>query len=373
MRILLISESLSAPGGWATYARTLAEGLRGRGHAVTAWSPENPGFLRRLPSPMAILRWPFRFLGLKSALRRFSPDRIHVTSEPYALLFALLPRKILDRTVLTIHGSYGVRLLRGRLSRLLMRRVLSRCAAFVTVSEYTGRRVGQEIAERLSPALARRFTERTRVIHNAVTLPAGDAGETKISSTPKNILLIGPVKPRKGILEAVEACARYRDRYGSPFLLRIIGTQEDDAYARSVRSRIAELRLTEQVRCEGVLTEESLKAGYRSADLLLLPAKTTPTTFEGFGLVYVEAAGYGVPCIGPDDGGAVEAIAEGVSGYRIRPDDAETIAERMHRILDERRIGPESCRNWAKAFSVDVMAEAMEKLYDASVSGSLRR
>lgn len=374
MRILLISESLSAPGGWATYARNLTAGLKGLKHDVAIWSPEHPGEFPALPPPIAALSHPFRTLllswRLRAVLRQFSPEIIHVTTEPYVLLLALLPRKMLARSVLTIHGSYGVRILHGYLRRLIMKRILARIPAFVAVSEYTKRRVADEIVHRLSPDLAQRFLSRTRVIYNAIEFPTSE-GKRDMTNTVKQILLVGPVKPRKGILEAIEACAAYQKISSTPFVLRIIGTVDEDVYVQAVKQKINECHLENSVRFEGVLTQERLEEAYHSADLLLLPARTTETTFEGFGLTYIEAASHGVPVIGPDCSGAAEAIGEGRSGYRVPPSDAQKVAEHMRLILDEQRIAPETCRAWAAQFSIDRMAQAISGLYKSIRSPAL--
>jgi len=367
VRILLISESFGSPGGWATYAKNLAAGLKQQGHNVMIYSAESAGVFPALPSPIQTLSHPFRTLvrswRLRSALQKFPPDVIHITTEPYALLTALWPRALLKRTVMTIHGSYGVRLLQRWTSRHMLKRAFANLPAFITVSAYTKKRVGEELSRRTTAGLAQKFLTNAQVIYNAIEKPQSTAQKTKGPQELRQILLIGPVKPRKGVLEAVEACALYRQKYGTPFVLRIIGTKEDSPYTQRVQQRMRELRLQDCIRFEGVLSAEKLTEAYGTADLLLLPTRTTENTFEGFGLVYIEAASYGVPSIGPDDSGAAEAVDEGRSGYRVHPTDATAIAERMHWILDEHRISPETCRAWAERFSIQNMTKAMDNLY----------
>ncbi|ALM10301.1 MAG: glycosyltransferase [Candidatus Peribacter riflensis] len=336
-------------------------------------SPESAGTLSKIPSPLQVLSHPLRSLllslKLRSALLKSTPDIIHITVEPYALLASLWPHALLHRTVITFHGSYGVRLLQNSMSRRLLRRVLASLPAFIAVSSYTKNRIAEECNRRCSSALADRFLRKTQVVYNAICLPS--VPEEHVRSDRKQILLIGPLKPRKGVLEAVEACALYRQMHANPFTLRIIGTQDDSAYSRTVEQRIVALHMQDEVRFEGVLPQDKLDAAYRSADLLLLPARTTETTFEGFGLVFIEAASYGVPSIGPTTSGAAEAIEEGKSGYRVRPDDAAQIAQRMHSILDEHRIDPETCRAWAQRFSIASMAAAMSGLYATAVGSEI--
>jgi phosphatidyl-myo-inositol dimannoside synthase len=111
-----------------------------------------------------------------------------------------------------------------------------------------------------------------------------------------------------------------------------------------------------------------LERFYGEADLFLMPAKTTLTTFEGFGIVFLEANARGVPCIGPQRSGAAEAIAEGRSGFRVDPRDPLQIAERMHRILDEHAIDPSHCVAWAREHSLEAQLQAVENVY-ASLFG----
>jgi glycosyltransferase involved in cell wall biosynthesis len=56
-----------------------------------------------------------------------------------------------------------------------------------------------------------------------------------------------------------------------------------------------------------------------------------PSSYEGFGIVYLEGMGFGLPAIGTTAGAASEVITHGEDGYLIEPDDDVTLA----RILDE--------------------------------------
>jgi phosphatidylinositol alpha-1,6-mannosyltransferase len=94
-----------------------------------------------------------------------------------------------------------------------------------------------------------------------------------------------------------------------------------------------------------------------------MPAKTTSDTFEGFGIVYIEAAGYGIPCIGTNDSGAAEAIEEGVSGYKCDPTNGDDIVAAMENILMEHTINRSACRQWAEKHTATTMVSAIESLY----------
>jgi len=373
VNIALVCESISGRNGWAAYTRSLARSLRSRGHTVDVICALKDGTkdcASILPPPLSILTNPWKNLLAALALRRHfrehSYDVIHFTVEPYAMTVPFLPKSVTEKTVLTIHGSYGIRPLHlAWPRRLIAGSYYRRIARFITVSHYTMGRVAGELGSWYGPAAAAAFSERTHVIENGIELTQ-DTHQTAQPSARRQILLVGGIKPRKGILEALEACAIYRSTPGSsPFTLSIVGEgTKEDSYVQTVRARIREHKLEDCVTLLGSVSEERLAGLYRSADLYLMPALTTVDTFEGFGLVYLEAAAHGIPSIGPNESGAEEAISEGVSGYRIDPHNAAMIAERMRWVLDEHRIDPKACRKWAEQHDARKMTEETEKIYE---------
>ena len=64
-------------------------------------------------------------------------------------------------------------------------------------------------------------------------------------------------------------------------------------------------------------TEKDVDDFYRSINLFAMPAKSKyfGVEFEGLGLVYLEAASYGLPVIVGASGGAIETIIPGKTGF----------------------------------------------------------
>lgn len=63
-------------------------------------------------------------------------------------------------------------------------------------------------------------------------------------------------------------------------------------------------------------------AGYRAdpaSCFYLMDIFALPSAFEGFGIVFVEAAASGLPCIGTAVGGIVDAIDDEVTGVLVPP------------------------------------------------------
>ncbi len=367
LRVLFVCEKTDGYGGWYTYTRDLAAELGRKKHHVAVCTAEGEaGDHSLLPRPIPLLTSPWKAYGaarrLTRLLRTEQPDIIHITVEPYALLVPFLPAAYRARCVLTVHGSYGIRPLQSLLPRLLMLRAYRQCGGLIAVSGFTKEAVTRALRERGETATADHVASAAAVIHNGITLPPWQPRTTP--NKKSQILLVGGVKPRKGVLEALEACAVFARTYAADFHFHVVGScPEKNAYVEQVRSTVKRLGLTERVTFTGQVSDDALEELYRSADLYLMPSTTSFNTFEGYGIVFIEANARGVPCIGPDTSGAAEAISEGRSGYHADPADPEAIAEKMRLILLDRSIDPAGCRAWAEAHDVRARVRDMEDLY----------
>ncbi|PIR53872.1 hypothetical protein COU75_03830 [Candidatus Peregrinibacteria bacterium CG10_big_fil_rev_8_21_14_0_10_42_8] len=361
MKILLISNGFAEKNGWSVYTKTLSDGLEKDGHTVFHASD--------LGSPLSYYSSPFTAIRnvhrLKKHIQNIQPDVIHITVEPYSAMLPLLGKRIASKTILTIHGSYGIRMFQGFVNKRRSRWILTHIHKCIAVSNYTKMRVTEELTALVDKKFALLFKRKTEVITNGVTLPASISSP---KNTVKQIICVGGVKPRKGLLESLKALYLYVKTIDKGIHFTICGTYNpDNAYVQDLQNYIHAHSLKSYVTFTGTLSDEELQSQYAQSDLYLMPAKTTPNTFEGFGIVYIEAAGYGIPCIGPTDSGAAEAIKNGESGYKCDPDDTESIIRAMENILLHEKIKRESCRNWAEKHTTDTMISSIESLYQSLI------
>ena len=63
-----------------------------------------------------------------------------------------------------------------------------------------------------------------------------------------------------------------------------------------------------------------------------------PSSYEGFGIVYLEGMGFGLPAIGTTAGAAGEVIRHGENGYLIEPGNAEALAQVLHHLASDREL-----------------------------------
>lgn len=72
---------------------------------------------------------------------------------------------------------------------------------------------------------------------------------------------------------------------------------------------------------------------YNKCDIFCMPSK-----YEAFGLVFVEALIYGLPCIGADRFEMPYFIEDGITGYILKDDDASTLADLILKALDNQQL-----------------------------------
>jgi phosphatidylinositol alpha-1,6-mannosyltransferase len=135
----------------------------------------------------------------------------------------------------------------------------------------------------------------------------------------------------------------------------------EGADASRLQAKALGLGIDHTVVLTGFVEDEVLAALYRRAALFAMPSRE-----EGFGLVYLEAMSYDLPCIGSTLDAAGETIEDGASGFLVPQHDLALLADRIVRLLaDEdfrRRMGRRGGQRVRDAFSYAVFRERMTAL-----------
>lgn len=147
-------------------------------------------------------------------------------------------------------------------------------------------------------------------------------------------LSLSRLVPRKGVDKALEAVALVLRRRKD--ILYCIGGGGPDLGRLQGITR--ELGLGDHVRFLGRVPDERLGLCYASADLYMLPSRTSanPPDAEGFGIVFLEAAACGTPSLGGRSGGIPDAIDDEVTGFLVDPMDPSAIADRILMLMSDR-------------------------------------
>lgn len=143
------------------------------------------------------------------------------------------------------------------------------------------------------------------------------------------ILFLGNVMERKGLITLLEAV---RQLPVSSYQVDVVGSLETEPnYAKQMQDFVTVNGLSSTVTFHSSLNNQPLIDLLKHAHVLVVPS-----SYEGFGIVYLEGMGFGLPAIGTTAGAASEVIEDGVTGFLIQPGDASSLADKLN-VLNERR------------------------------------
>jgi glycosyltransferase involved in cell wall biosynthesis len=207
------------------------------------------------------------------------------------------------------------------------RDLLAQAPAVITTSEWTRRQV--LAAGQVDP----------RRVHVAVP---GVTRGTVAPGTPsgRELLCVGALSAAKGHDVLIAALAGLSDLEWSCTLVG--STTSDPGFVDDLDKAIADAGIADRVRMIGeVAHEQVLGAGYRSADLLVLPSRA-----ETYAMVVTEALAHGLPVVASAVGGVPEALGEAAGhrpGMLVRPEDPATLGRSLRRWLEDAAL-----RRWLR-------------------------
>jgi glycosyltransferase involved in cell wall biosynthesis len=63
-----------------------------------------------------------------------------------------------------------------------------------------------------------------------------------------------------------------------------------------------------------------------------------PSSYEGFGIVYLEAMGFGLPVIAGAAGASDEIVEHDSIGFLVPPDDTFSLRLQLERLIEDREL-----------------------------------
>jgi phosphatidylinositol alpha-1,6-mannosyltransferase len=264
-----------------------------------------------------------RHLRVARAIRRLTPERgmVHCGRGLPEGLSARLAR--MGGGAPYLCWTHGEELGFASLSReltWLMRRVLASAEAVIANSRNS---------QQLLVSAWGLDAAKVHVVHpgvdNARFHPGVDGGalRTRCAGPDDVILLsVGRLQRRKGHDTVLAALPHVR-RAVPHVRYVIVG----DGPERPALERLArEAGVADITRFVGSVSEEELPAWYRAADIFVLPNRAEGVDFEGFGMVFLEAAAAGLPVVGGRSGGVPETMLDGRTGRLVDGTSAAEVA-----------------------------------------------
>ena len=148
---------------------------------------------------------------------------------------------------------------------------------------------------------------------------------------PLRVLFAGNIIPRKGLHTLISGLRKVP--HGDWRLSIAGGWEFDPQYAGEIKRRIRDNGLDSRIDVLGHVDDDVLEALLEQAHVLAVPS-----SYEGYGIIYAEAMGFGLPAIGCRVGGVPEIIQHGLNGFLIKPGDDAALARHLGALHADRKL-----------------------------------
>ncbi|MFC2149797.1 glycosyltransferase family 4 protein [Candidatus Auribacterota bacterium] len=268
-------------------------------------------------------------------------DKIIATNIGYGGLLAWVLQKFkkLDYIV-TAQGYEFQKFVNNRIIKSVYTRIYRNAKAIISCSNYVKKKLVD-------------FGVADNII--LTVYPAVDTGRFKPKDVPADfinkyalkdkriILSVSRLISRKGHDKVIEALPVIKKE--CPDILYIIigkGPQKDHLEELARRNDVAG-----NIFFAGEIPDDDLVMFYNLCDLFVMPSRETENDghIEGFGIVFIEANACRKPVVGGRSGGVPEAVIDGKTGLLANPLDPSDIADKIIRILKDRKYARELADN----------------------------
>jgi len=146
---------------------------------------------------------------------------------------------------------------------------------------------------------------------------------------PLRLLYVGNIIPRKGLHVVLEALSLLGE---GEWELHIVGEMRVASnYLLGLKKKVIQNSWEDNVFFHGAVGDEQVAEWLAKGHVLVMPS-----SYEGFGIAYLEGMGSGLPAIGTTSGAAREIIDHGGNGFLIEPGDIHELAACLRTLMDNR-------------------------------------
>jgi phosphatidyl-myo-inositol dimannoside synthase len=192
--------------------------------------------------------------------------------------------------------------------------VIRRLSRIIAISKYTAKKA----QHRGAPSTA------IHVLYLGTEGPPRLGHLSAIPSAP-TVLFVGRMDEHyKGQIELLDAMVILRKRFPKLTLTFVGGGKTLDDWHKAAEKR----GLSAVVIFAGRVPDNELHALYESATVFAMPSAN-----EGFGLVYVEAMAYGIPCIASNRDAGCEVVVDGETGFCVPAGNPTALADAIAEVV----------------------------------------
>ena len=307
MDILLLTNELSRDNGWATVSYYLKRELDNR-HRVFVITEEE----LKTNNYCNLLTLITTFKRVAKTAKPF--DVIICNVEPYLPLAALLKRKYRAKLIFVGHGTYTyfpfIKGWKGKYNRFFSRFI----DRLIVPSQYTKNRVSSWWPYEID------------LVKWGVDIEMYHPVDVR---KQKAFVFVGEQKARKGVKHLIQAFEKLIQA-DSDVKLYFLGKANHD-----IRRIVIERNMQDHVFFKGHVTHDELLKYLSLSMCHVLPSVNAESSFEGFGLVHLEANACGIPSIGSKNSANESVIEPGINGFLVEQGSSNDLYLTMKEIIDD--------------------------------------
>jgi phosphatidylinositol alpha-mannosyltransferase len=190
----------------------------------------------------------------------------------------------------------------------------------------------------------------------------------KFSDGKINILFVGRIEERKGLIYLLKAYKILTKKYPRSLRLIVVG----DGSLKKDCQKYVETNNLKEVYFEGEITGKELASYYRSCDIFCSPA----IFGESFGLVLVEAMACGKPVVAFANEGYKGVLTGKAARFLANPRDYKTLAKKLEILIKDEKLRKEMGQ-WgikeAKNYSWPKIAQKILDFYNLCLKEKQKR
>jgi glycosyltransferase involved in cell wall biosynthesis len=354
MKILYLTDNLNHQNGWGRYASDLISSVENLGHKTVVLTAS-----RKLGA--TVISKIINAFALAVRVRKYSAkcDIIHaLDAYPFGIIAAIANIGRKNKLVITGQGTYAISAFYGHHFAWLLRWAYKKADGVIAISEYTKQRILEnvDLAE-------------VNVIEHGIDI--NKFSRARVSSPGKYIISVGALKSRKGYHVSIPAFALAKKKMPD-LKYKIVGNQSDVRYFNDLKKIVVDYNIEKDVEFITGISDDELGSLYAGARLFILTSINDGNNFEGFGLVFLEAAAAGLPVVGTRDNGISSAIKENCNGLLVRQEDIEETSDAILKLLVNNDLDKKFSSysyDWAGEHTLEIMANRYSDFYRFILSG----
>ena len=204
------------------------------------------------------------------------------------------------------------------------------------------------ISKAVKERIKKYYDRDSEIIYPPVTFSLTSKTRKSTTKEKNYFLIVSRLEPfsYKKIDLAIRACNKLK------LPLKIVGSGKGMRYLQSIAGSSIEFL--------GQLTDEKLSYYYKNSKALIFPG------LEDFGLVMVEAQGFGKPVIAFRGGGALDIIKEGVTGEFFNEQTSKSLEEVLVK-FNANSYNSKLCRENARRFSFERFENELKRFINKNL------